>query len=80
MKLERSISELKGVGEKTEKHLNKLGIYTVEQLVEHFPRNYDVYSAVLFLKKIMCERWSSRKCFYMMNIRKNLILCNRCTH
>ena len=43
MELERSISELKGVGEKTEKHLNKLGIYTVEQLVEHFPRNYDVY-------------------------------------
>lgn len=43
MELERSISELKGVGEKTEKHLNKLGIYTVEQLVEHFPRSYDVY-------------------------------------
>lgn len=43
MNLESRISELKGVGEKTEKHLSKLGIATVGQLIEHFPRNYDIY-------------------------------------
>lgn len=45
MNAETRIIELKGVGEKTEKYLNKLGIYTVGQLLEHFPRNYDSYEA-----------------------------------
>ena len=53
MELERSISELKGVGEKTEKHLNKLGIYTVEQLVEHFPRSYDVYEPPVKISELV---------------------------
>lgn len=37
------ISELKGVGEKTEKLFYKLGIFTVGDLIRYFPRTYDVY-------------------------------------
>ncbi|WP_461811165.1 ATP-dependent DNA helicase RecG [Faecalimonas sp.] len=38
-----NISELKGVGEKTEKLFYKLGVFTVGDLIRYFPRTYDVY-------------------------------------
>lgn len=34
------ISCLKGIGEQREKKLNKLGIYTIEDLITHYPRDY----------------------------------------
>ena len=37
------ISELKGVGEKTEILFRKMGVYTVGDLLRYFPRGYDVY-------------------------------------
>lgn len=40
MEWEDSISRLKGVGEQREKKLNKLGIYTIEDLLTHYPRDY----------------------------------------
>ena len=36
------VSSLKGVGEKTEKLLAKLSIYTIIDLLTHFPKNYDI--------------------------------------
>lgn len=41
MKLTDSINELKGVGDKVGAKLNKLGIFTVGQMVEHYPREYE---------------------------------------
>ena len=41
-----SVSSLKGVGEKTEKLLAKLSIFTVADLLTHFPKNYDVYEKI----------------------------------
>ncbi len=35
-----SISGLKGIGEQREKKLNKLGIFTIEDLLTHYPRDY----------------------------------------
>lgn len=35
--------KIKGVGEKTLKLLNKLRIYTPEDLIGYYPRNYDIY-------------------------------------
>ena len=40
MDFSTSVKELYGVGEKTEKHLNSGGIYTVGDLVYHIPRAY----------------------------------------
>lgn len=37
------IKELKGIGEKTEKLFQKLGIYTIGDLIRYFPRGYDVF-------------------------------------
>ena len=37
------INSLKGIGEKTGKLFQKLGILTVEDLLEYYPRSYDAY-------------------------------------
>lgn len=37
------ISELKGIGEKTEKLFGRIGIATVGDLIRYYPRGYDVY-------------------------------------
>ena len=37
------LRELKGVGEKTEKLFQKLGIQTTDDLLHYYPRNYDAY-------------------------------------
>jgi len=44
------LKELKGIGEKTSELLNKLSIFSVEDLVEFFPRDYDVYENPVFVK------------------------------
>lgn len=37
------LCELKGVGEKTEKLFQKIGITTAEELLRYYPRTYDIY-------------------------------------
>ena len=38
-----SLRTLKGVGEKTEKLFQKIGIFDTEDLIRYYPRNYDTY-------------------------------------
>lgn len=42
-----SIKEIKGVGEKTQKLFEKVGIYTVGDLIRYYPRGYDVYEEAI---------------------------------
>jgi ATP-dependent DNA helicase RecG len=37
------INVIKGIGEKTEKVFHKLGIYTIQELMEHYPRGYEEF-------------------------------------
>ncbi|MCA9342548.1 ATP-dependent DNA helicase RecG [Candidatus Saccharibacteria bacterium] len=46
MELSTNIESIKGVGEKTSKLYNKLGIYDVSGLLKHIPRKYEDYSHV----------------------------------
>lgn len=39
----RSIRELKGVGEKTEKLFGRVGVESLENLLSYYPRTYDIY-------------------------------------
>lgn len=41
---EQPITSLKGIGEKTGKLFEKLGVFTVQDLVEYYPRAYDSYN------------------------------------
>ena len=44
MKEQESIRNIKGIGEKTEKLLAKLGITTVGDFLRYYPREYDEYT------------------------------------
>ena len=37
------LSELKGVGPKTLEYLNKLNIYSLDDLIRYYPYRYNVY-------------------------------------
>ncbi len=41
MSLDKEVQYVKGVGEARAKILNKLGIYTLEDLITYYPRNYE---------------------------------------
>ena len=46
MVLNDSVTEIKGIGAKKAQTLNNLGIFTVNDLIEHFPRDYEDRSQV----------------------------------
>ena len=41
MKLEDSVRKIKGVGEKAEQCYHKMNLYSISDLIEHYPRAYD---------------------------------------
>lgn len=41
--MKKKLRELKGVGEKTEKLFQKIGVYDTDDLLRYYPRNYDAY-------------------------------------
>lgn len=46
------ISELKGIGEKTEKLFQKMGVFTVGDLLHFYPRGYDVYEPAVLISEL----------------------------
>ncbi len=52
MKLSSEITYIKGVGPETAKKLEKLGIFTVFNLLTYWPRRYDDYSVVLPISQL----------------------------
>jgi ATP-dependent DNA helicase RecG len=53
MNLKSPITELKGIGEKTAKSLEKLQIYNVGDLIRYFPRTYQIFDEPVLLEE--CE-------------------------
>lgn len=56
------ILEVKGIGEKTEKLFHKLGVYTTEELLEYYPRNYDMYNAPTTVRELDNESVAAFQC------------------
>ncbi len=52
MNEQSKISQLKGVGEKTEKLFQKLNIYTVGDLIRYYPRNYEIYETAIPISEV----------------------------
>lgn len=52
MEVTTPIRELKGVGEKTEGLLNKMGVYTVGDILLHFPRDYVQYPRAVMIHEL----------------------------
>ena len=47
-----NIRDIKGIGEKTEKLFNKLKLYTTNDLLEYYPRNYDWFMPPIALNMV----------------------------
>ena len=43
---------IKGIGEKTERDFNKMGLHTVEDIIRHYPRAYDVFEGPIPITEI----------------------------
>ena len=56
IKLDTSVQYLKGVGPKMFELLNKLGIYTVRDLIEYYPRTYDDRTKILNVKEFVKDQ------------------------
>ena len=41
MSKKAGVGTIKGVGEKTEKLFEKIGVYTVDDLIHYYPRGYE---------------------------------------
>ena len=52
MNEQSKISELKGIGEKTEKLFQKLNIYTIGDLLRYYPRAYDIYEEAIPIENV----------------------------
>lgn len=50
-----NIKELKGIGDKTADLFGRLSVYTVEDLVGLYPRDYDVYEKPVFIRELTEE-------------------------
>lgn len=46
MHITDSVRVIKGIGEKAEKCLNKMNLYTIGDLLEHYPRDYDEFKPI----------------------------------
>ena len=64
MGLDREIQYVKGVGEARAKTLNKLGIYTLEDLITYYPSDYEDRSKAKKLSEVIDRRRSFNKCIY----------------
>ena len=53
--MERSdpVSTMKGIGEQREKRLHRLNIFTVEQLLTHYPRDYKDRSQIMKINELI---------------------------
>ena len=52
MKLDSPITEIKGIGAKTEKLMNRIGVYTLWDILLHYPRDYIKYKEPVTVKDI----------------------------
>ena len=55
------LNELKGIGQKTENLFEKVGVSSVEGLLEYYPRYYDVFENPVIVRKLDCDRTQAVK-------------------
>lgn len=75
----QSLRTLKGVGEKTEKLFQKVGIYDTDDLLHYYPRNYDEYETpvdIAELKEGTVQAVSAAVCsgVYVNSVRGRQII------
>lgn len=70
MKTTDRVSTLPGVGEQTAKRLKKLGIATLNDLINHYPRRYDDFSQVVPISRLKPGQVSVKGRITSVNARR----------
>ena len=52
MNINSPITDIKGIGEKTKESFEKLGVYTIGDILLHFPRNYVLFPEIIDINDI----------------------------
>ena len=55
MKLTDEITTIKGIGEKTASLYHKLNIYTVNDLIQYYPRDYEEWKGILLISELCTD-------------------------
>lgn len=55
MKLQESILTLKGIGDQTANKFHKLGVHTLQDLIEHYPKEYEDRRKVISICDVVME-------------------------
>lgn len=63
------IKSIKGVGNKTAELFGKLNIYTKQDLIKYYPRNYDCYEEPVLVEDIDKKKVVAIKCYISANPR-----------
>ena len=74
------LSEIKGIGEKTEKLFYKTGVERVEDLLRYYPRYYDVFENPVLIRNLECDKTQAVKASVVREVTvkrvKNLQVVN----
>lgn len=65
MKGPENITSLKGIGEKTARLFNRLGIYTTQELLSYYPRGYETFEAPVKLAGAVPEKTVTLELFLL---------------
>ena len=72
MAIYEDIKTIKGIGDKTAKLFNKLGIYNIEQLLNYYPRTYAKYEPYIKLKDATIGEFNA----FNLNVVNDFVLRN----
>ncbi len=62
------VIDLKGVGEKTSSLFQKMGVFTVEDLIGYYPRDYDVYKEPVLISQLKNDEVAAVKGTIVKNL------------
>ena len=75
-----NLSDIKGIGPKTEKLFNKAGVFTVDDLLKYYPRYYDIFEEPVLINDLENDRIFTLYLTVSRNIEikrvRNLIIIN----
>lgn len=72
MKLSDPITDISGIGEKTAALYHKLNIYTVNDLIKHYPRDYEEWKDIVDISEL--------KANYVQTIRASVVSAPQTVH
>lgn len=71
-----NLNDLKGVGEKKEQALNNLGIYTLEDLLNYYPRTYEFTGKIAGIANAVPGQKAFVKCTFLEALKTRVVRHN----